>query len=106
MAQPTIRPAHPAHEGAMTLFTYIVTHDSGFAPNPFHSYCTLATCKPRIRIRARAGDWIAGVGSVGTVGHDRLVYAMEVAEVIPIERYATDPRFHAKKPVMGSGPIG
>jgi hypothetical protein len=89
-------------KGAMTLFTYIVTHDSGFAPNPYHGYCTLATCKPKIRIRAKTGDWVAGAGSVRTVGHDRLVYAMKVAEVIPIERYAADPRFKSKKPIMGT----
>nr|WP_269667332.1 hypothetical protein [Polaromonas naphthalenivorans] len=26
-----------------------MTHDSGFAPNPFHGTLTLATCKPGIR---------------------------------------------------------
>ncbi|WP_198140678.1 Nmad2 family putative nucleotide modification protein [Polaromonas naphthalenivorans] len=28
---------------------YLMTHDSGFAPNPFHGTLTLATCKPGIR---------------------------------------------------------
>jgi hypothetical protein len=31
------------------LFTYKMTHDSGFAPNPFYDILTLATCKPGIR---------------------------------------------------------
>ena len=30
----------------MTLYSYIVKHDNGFAPNPFHGFCTLACCKP------------------------------------------------------------
>ena len=31
------------------LYAYIMTSDTGFAPNPFHGVCTLACCKPRIR---------------------------------------------------------
>ena len=33
----------------MTLFSYVIEHDLGFAPNPFHGVCTLACCKPQIR---------------------------------------------------------
>ena len=33
----------------MKLFSYVVARDFAFAPNPFHGYCTLATCKPIIR---------------------------------------------------------
>ena len=33
----------------MTVYSYIVAYDSGFAPNPFHGTCTLACCKPTIR---------------------------------------------------------
>lgn len=40
----------------MKLFSYIVTHDAGFAPNPFWGYCTLACCKPAIRRTANVGD--------------------------------------------------
>ena len=29
----------------MRLFAYKMTHDTGFAPNPFWGYLTLATCK-------------------------------------------------------------
>lgn len=35
----------------MTLYSYVVAHDFGFAPNPFDGLCTLATCKPDIRKR-------------------------------------------------------
>jgi hypothetical protein len=46
-----------------SLYSYVVRSDSGFAPNPFGEYCTLACCKPQIRKRARVGDWIVGCGS-------------------------------------------
>lgn len=45
----------------MRLYAYTMTSDSGFAPNPFHGFCTLATCKARIRERATTGDWVLGV---------------------------------------------
>lgn len=44
------------------LYVYAITRDFGFAPNPFHGSCTLATCKPGIRKSAKVGDWILGVG--------------------------------------------
>lgn len=31
------------------LYAYKMTHDTGFAPNPYFGVCTLACCKPRIR---------------------------------------------------------
>ncbi|OGL15974.1 MAG: hypothetical protein A3K12_15985 [Candidatus Rokubacteria bacterium RIFCSPLOWO2_12_FULL_71_19] len=40
-----------------------------------------------------------------TAGHDRLVYAMQVAEVLPLKCYAADPCFKLKKPVVGCDPI-
>ncbi len=86
----------------MSLFSYKQTHDTGFAPNPFHGVCTLATCKPQIRLRKREGDWIAGFTSTtlngDEVGRERLVYLMEVAEKLPFEVYHVDPRFAAKLP--------
>lgn len=44
------------------LYAYAITRDFGFAPNPFHGVCTLATCKPRIRASANIDDWILGIG--------------------------------------------
>ncbi|MGE3595803.1 MAG: hypothetical protein AB7N70_09645 [Dehalococcoidia bacterium] len=40
--------------------SYKMTHDTGFAPNPFWGCLTLATCKPGIRQTRGPGDWIAG----------------------------------------------
>ncbi len=82
-----------------SLFSYVVFYDSGFAPNPFHGYCTLATCKPRIRKHAQVGDWVAGTGSNarGVRRGRHLVYAMRVIEIISTAEYWNDPRFEKKK---------
>ena len=82
----------------MRLFAYVVTRDAGFAPNPFHGYCTLATCKPRIRASADPGDWVIGVGSKSNNQAGRLIYAMRVEEAISFDDYWNEPRFQAKKP--------
>lgn len=68
--------------------------DSGFAPNPFDGFCTLACCKPIIRRTASVGDWVIGTGSKLTVGNYKLVYAMEVTERMDFDSYYRDKRFH------------
>ena len=82
------------------IYSYVVRYDSGFAPNPFYGYCTLATCKPPIRRAANIGDWVVGSGSndrsIRRGG--RMVYAMRVTEVITFDEYSEDPRFEPKKP--------
>ena len=87
-------------ERLMRLHSYVVRYDSGFAPNPFYGYCTLATCKPGIRRSAALGDWIVGCGSrsreVNRGG--TLVYAMRVTEALSFQGYDADPRFQSKKP--------
>lgn len=50
----------------MNLYSYVITRDYGFAPNPFWGICSLATCKPQIRQRALKGDWIAGFSGANT----------------------------------------
>ena len=83
-----------------TLHSYIVAYDSGFAPNPFNGFCTLATCKPDIRKRAALGDWIVGTGSnrKGVRRGGFLVHAMRVREALTFAEYWNDPRFERKKP--------
>ena len=71
---------------------------SGFAPNPFGHFCTLACCKPLIRKHAAIGGWVVGTGSKRTVGSDKLVYAMKVTENVSFNKYAQDPRFQYKIP--------
>ena len=82
----------------MNLFVYVVRYDSGFAPNPFFGYCTLATCKPNIRKSASKGDWIAGVGSKQKRQAGKLVYAMKVEETMSFDTYWADSRFLVKRP--------
>ena len=85
-----------------SLFSYVVRYDSGFAPNPFHGLCTLATCKPGIRAHANIGDWVVGTASGGPpvrrAGY--LVYAMRVSEIVTTSQYWCDPRFREKRPDM------
>lgn len=84
----------------MRIFTYIVARDYGFAPNPFGKICTLSACKPDIRRVAKVGDWIFGTGSVPNKAQGKLIYAMEVNEILTFEQYWADPRFQFKKPQM------
>jgi hypothetical protein len=81
------------------LYTYVIARDFGFAPNPFHGVCTLATCKPGIRKAATIGDWILGVGgrALGSA-HRKCILLMKVSEKINFENYWDDPRFSLKKP--------
>ncbi len=85
-----------------SLYSYVVRYDSGFAPNPYGGYCTLATCKPGIRKTAQIGDWLLGTGSssqqVKRGGH--IVYAMRVQEALPTADYWNDLRFQRKKPIF------
>lgn len=85
----------------MRLFSYVVARDYGFAPNPFHGSCTLATCKPMIRKTAQVGDWIIGTGSKENGRDGYLVYAMQVAETMSFGEYWADPRFAPKRPDLG-----
>ena len=82
----------------MDIFSYVIPHDSGFAPNPFCGVLTLATCKPRIRKTAQKGDFIVGTGSAATVGNDKLVYAAEIDDVVPIAEYGTSKKYRTKRP--------
>lgn len=84
------------------LLAYIVRYDSGFAPNPFHRFCTLSTCKPRLRQNARVNDWVVGTASNSKAVKRGgcLVYAMRVTEILSISQYWHDPRFAQKKPDM------
>lgn len=86
----------------MKLYSYIVTRDFGFAPNPFISYCTLATCKPKIRKLAQVGDWVVGIGSGAEKSQfkNKLIYAMQIEEKLTFDEYWMDPRFKRKRPVM------
>lgn len=78
---------------------YVVDRDLGFAPNPFHGFCSLATCKPRIRNTARIGDWVIGVGGSRLKAAGKCVFAMKVTEKVTFNEYWESPRFRDKRPV-------
>jgi hypothetical protein len=82
----------------MTLYSYIVTHDTGFAPNPFFGHCTLACCKPEIRKQATEGDWIVGLTPRAKGKGNKIVYFMRVDEKMDFQGYWRDRRFRRKMP--------
>jgi len=82
---------------AVRLYSYVVARDYGFAPNPFHGVCTLATCKPGIRKAAAIGDWVLGTGSKTRNRHKNVVYAMCVTGTMSMEEYWAAPEFQTKK---------
>lgn len=85
----------------MRIYSYVIPRDFGFAPNPFHGYCTLATCKPDIRAAAETGDIVIGTGSSPDV--HKAVFFMEVSEVLTFDEYWVDPRFSKKIPRFDAG---
>ena len=78
------------------LFSYIVKSDSGFAPNSYGQLCTLACCKPRIRMSANIGDWV--IGTTPSPHPGKLVFAMEVSRSLTFDMYFSDPKYDNKKP--------
>lgn len=87
----------------MRLYSYVVEHDKGFAPNPFFGICTLATCKPRIRQVATIGDYIIGTGAAKRRRQGYLTYFMRVERIITFDDYWADPQFARKKPRFNAG---
>ena len=81
----------------MRVYSYVVDRDYGFAPNPFHGVCSLATCKPDIRRLASIGDWVIGTGGARCHMSGRLVFAMRVTEAVTFDDYFGDPRFRVQE---------
>jgi len=77
---------------------YVVDRDFGFAPNPFHGVCTLATCKPPIRKGAGVGDWVIGMGGSRLDATGRCIYALEVTKSVTFNEYWTRREFRDKRP--------
>ncbi len=86
----------------MRFCSYVIKHDSGFAPNPFRGHCTLAACTPNhMGIKLHEGDWILA-NSDKSSGH-RIVCVMHVAETLDFDDYYRAPRFEKKKPAPSEG---
>lgn len=80
------------------LYCYKMTHDTGFAPNPFHGVLTLATCKPTIRRCSDIGTWISGWAGVKVYttedrkkyvdwNDQRLIYLARITDKMSIADY-------------------
>jgi hypothetical protein len=90
----------------MKLYSYVVHHDTGYAPNPDFSVCTLCRCKfrdhpgkPRnLGELVKKGDWVVGTGGVDlckSAGHGKIVYAMRVDAMLTRGEY--NARFGKKR---------
>jgi len=80
----------------MRLCSYVVKVDTGFAPNPFGNFCTLAACTPNHQgIRLDKGDWLLG-NSSAQKGR-RLIFAMQVSQVLDFDDYFSASQFAGKK---------
>jgi len=80
-------------------YIYVVDRDFGFAPNPFHGYCTLATCKPMIRKQAQLEDWVVGVGGRRLEATDKCIFAMRITDTTIFNEYWDSADYLDKKPV-------
>jgi hypothetical protein len=87
------------------LYIYVVARDFGFAPNPFHGICTLATCKPDIRRAAQVGDWVMGLGGARLKAPGKCLYLMRVTEMSTFDEYWTDSRFRSKRPLRNGSSV-
>jgi len=100
-------------EIVVKVYSYVVEHDTGHAPNPYFDSCTLCRCKfsqqaektqglkgrKNIVELAEEGDWVIGTGGASkkSSGHGKLVYAMQVDEKLTRDEYFSDSRFAQKK---------
>lgn len=84
---------------------YVVDRDFGFAPNPFHGVCTLATCKPRIRGVAKVGDWVVGVGGSALKATGRCIYFMQITGSLTFNEYWLHPDFQSKRPARNGSRV-
>lgn len=82
----------------MTVWSYKISRDYGFAPNPFFGFCTVACCKPGIRKGAKLGDLIVGCGSTALNLEGKMIFAMIVEEKLSFDEYWQDERFLKRRP--------
>ena len=98
----------------MTLFSYVVDHDLGFAPNPYLGYYTLVHFKfseaggrRNIVELAEVGDWILGTAGTGkqSAGHGKLIYVMRVDEKHTFDDFLADRRFRGRSDWVNFGSV-
>lgn len=82
----------------MRVYSYKISRDYGFAPNPFHGVCTLATCKPKIRKAAQVGDLIIGCGSAANGRRGKVICAFRICKKMTFQQYWEDGLYSVKRP--------
>jgi hypothetical protein len=83
---------------SMRVYSYKITRDYGFAPNPFHGICTLATCKPKIRKVAAVGDIVIGCGSKSNDRVGEVICVLKVTEKLTFQEYWDNAKYAIKRP--------
>ncbi len=72
----------------MTLYAYIMTHDTGGSPNPDDDICTLAYCMEMTRSVAGRDDYVVGLaGEAFRMSRWNIIYAMRVSEHLSPDKY-------------------
>lgn len=102
------------------VYIYKVDHDLGVNPNSFGDYCTLAHCKDIMREKIAKdvkkftnqessvedmGIWVIGIAGKrlnfdGSDRYGRIVYIMQVTEVLTFAEYWNDLRFVYKRLIL------
>ena len=69
-------------------YIYRLDHDLGYAPNVDYGICTLCGCKTHsIEVWAKPDSWVIGIGGNGTRQPNKLIYAMQVEQVLPYAEF-------------------
>src|ERR1700674_3993178 len=95
------------------MFSYVVDHDMGKAPNPVGRHCSLANCKfsqsnkRNLIEMADVGDWVIGTGGVSaqSAGHGRLIYAMRISCKIPLREYSSQRQYAGRVDRCSNGQL-
>jgi hypothetical protein len=85
-------------------YIYRLDHDLGFAPNVDFGICTLCGCKTHsIEAWAKPDSWVIGIGGNGTGRPSKLIYAMQVEQVLPFAEFKA--RYRQKSGYLKGKPI-
>lgn len=97
----------------MKLYSYVVEHDYGIAPNPENNVCTLVHCKFRREHHVRdnlvekiqEGDWIIGTGakSCESAGIGKIIYLMRVDQKIAFTDYLSNTEYQNRADCQDRG---
>jgi len=75
----------------MTLYSYIIQHDTGGAPNADDGILSLAICKPGIRKGAVVGDYLVGISGCNLKLHSnikQIIFIAKITEIMLMKDYA------------------